>query len=73
MLLAVNEGRLDALDLPAIDKFKAQLGDFLTSRCPHLNARIDASGDLTEEDRAALLSAIDELAASLTPEQEAAG
>ena len=73
VLLAVNEGRLDALDLSSIDKFKAQLGDFLTNRCPHLSARIDASGDLTEEDRAALLSAIDELAASLTAPEEAAG
>ena len=71
LLLAVNEGRLDTLDVAAIGDFKEQLGATLANRCPQIAVRIDSTGSLTDEDHASLLSAIDDLAASLTPEQAA--
>ena len=59
LLLAVGEGKLDAVPLDFIARFKAELGAWLSERCPRAMARIMDSGDLSDECRRDLLSAID--------------
>ena len=44
LLLAVNEGRLDTLDVAAIGDFKEQLGATLANRCPQIAVRIELDG-----------------------------
>jgi F-type H+/Na+-transporting ATPase subunit alpha len=73
LLLAVDEGRLDGIDLPAVERFKDQLGDWLRERCPRALERVGQSGALGDEDRHDLLAAIDALVAELKPAPEEAG
>ncbi len=58
LLLAVREQKLDAVPLEAIEAFKAEIGVRLRAECPQAVARIEASGLLSPDDRAALLKVI---------------
>jgi F-type H+-transporting ATPase subunit alpha len=66
LLLAVREGKLDAVPLPAVEAFKAGIGARLGDRCPQAVARLEASGRLGDDDRAAFLSAIEDSLAAQT-------
>lgn len=64
LLLAVSQGRFDDMPLPEVERFKANLRRWLADTCPRIAARIEESGDLTDEDRRELLSALDRLSAA---------
>lgn len=55
LLLALQEGVLDALPPERIGDFEQGLPAALASGCGDVAARVDATGDLSEADRAALL------------------
>ena len=59
LLLAVDEGKLDEVPLPLVTQFKAGIGAWLVERCPSAVARVEATGELTEEDRHDFLGALD--------------
>ncbi len=61
LLLAVDEGKLDGLPMAHLESFKARLGEWLQERCPRALARVEATGELGEEDRHELLAALDAL------------
>jgi F0F1-type ATP synthase alpha subunit len=61
LLLAVDRRRLDEYPLPVVERFRRELGDYLVANCPHLVARIHASGRCEDEDRQQLLESIDAL------------
>ena len=65
LLLAVRERKLDPVPVEAIETFKAEIGGRLRAQCPQAVARLEASGKLTADDRAALLKAIDDGLAAL--------
>jgi len=65
LLLAVDEGKLDALPLPLVERFKTGIGAWLEGRCPRVLARIEATGELVAEDRQSLLAALDAFVADL--------
>jgi F-type H+/Na+-transporting ATPase subunit alpha len=73
MLLAVDEGRLDALPLDLVERFKTGIGDWVTEHCPRAIARIEDRGDLSDEERQDLLNGIDAFLAELSPENEEGG
>jgi len=66
LLLAVSERRLDAVPLEEVDRFKTSIGDALAERCPRVVARLEKTGDVTDEDRADLLAAIDDCLAAIS-------
>jgi F-type H+-transporting ATPase subunit alpha len=63
LLLAVREGRLDDLDLVAVERFKTQLRPVLIKEHPQLVARIGRERSLAPYDRKYLLDVIDILIA----------
>lgn len=67
LLLAVDEDKLDALPLDAVEQFKSGLADWLSSHCPRAAARIEDSGELLDEDRQDVIAAIDGLLAAIAP------
>jgi len=71
LLLAVGEGKLDDVSLDLVARFKSGLGAWLTEHTPRAMARIAESGDLPDEDRQDLLTAIDAFVAEIAtrPEQ----
>ncbi len=72
LLLAVDEGKLDALPLDLMPRFKAELGPWLRDRCPRTEARIEQTAEMSDEDRTDLSAALDGLIAMLRgPEAEA--
>ncbi len=68
LLLAVGEGKLDATPLGLIDQVKDGLGARLRDDCPRAVARIEASGELSDEDRQDLATAIDAFLAEISPQ-----
>ncbi|MEJ2132226.1 MAG: F0F1 ATP synthase subunit alpha, partial [Gammaproteobacteria bacterium] len=70
LLLAVSEGKLDALPLELVEQMKTSLGAWLEQRCPAVLARIEASGDLPDADRGDLLAAFDAFLAEIEPSPE---
>jgi F-type H+-transporting ATPase subunit alpha len=71
MLLAVDEGRLDAVPLDLVETFKDGLGGWVAEHCPRAVARIEDRGDLSEEERTDLLRGIDAYLAEIAPETRA--
>jgi F-type H+-transporting ATPase subunit alpha len=69
LLLAVDEKKLDPVALDLVERFKAGLGAWLVEHCPRAIARIEQKGDLSEEDRADLIGAVDAFLAGITPGQ----
>lgn len=70
ILLALQERLLDALPPERIDKFRAELGDWLDEHCgAHMQA-LESSGELPEESRAVLLDAMRALVVTIMPEAE---
>ncbi len=67
LLLAVDEGKLDELPLGLVGRFKNGLGARLLEHCPRAIARIEGSGDLSDEDRQDLIGAIDALLVEIVP------
>ena len=63
-LLALSEGILDRVPLERLAALKARLGAWLTERAPAALARVESTGKLDDETRAALLAPIGDLAAS---------
>lgn len=59
LLLAVGDGKLDDMPLALVQRFKAAIGSLLDERCPRTAARIEATGELVDEDRHDLLDALD--------------
>lgn len=53
MLLALEEGLVERVGASGIAYFRSQLGDALQSDCPREFARVQETGELAEEDRAA--------------------
>jgi len=73
LLAAVGEGKLDAVPLPVVARFKARVGDWISETCPRVVARLEAGGDLSEDDRTALMAAIDRLLEELAPSGDEGG
>lgn len=71
MLLAVDEGRLDALTLDLVETFKGGLGGWLAEHCPRAVSRIEDRGNLSADEREDLLSGIDAFLAEIAPETRA--
>jgi F-type H+-transporting ATPase subunit alpha len=67
LLLAVNEGLIDEMPLDTVARFKNGLGALLSERSPRVMARIEETGDLTDEDRQDLIEAITAIVAELGP------
>jgi F-type H+-transporting ATPase subunit alpha len=67
LLLAVEEGKLDKLSLDLVEQFKSGLGAWLSEHCPRTIARVEDSGDLSDEDRQDLVDAIDAFLAEIAP------
>ncbi|MEO5375692.1 MAG: F0F1 ATP synthase subunit alpha [Alphaproteobacteria bacterium] len=65
LLLALGEGLLDSLALPAVEDVKRLLDERMDAGCPALAARIDAEGTLDEAGRAELLAVLRALVESL--------
>ncbi len=65
LLLAVKEGKLDALSLNEVEQFKAGLGGWLDSMCPKAMTRIAEEGVLKPEEEEALLSSVESFIAGL--------
>ncbi len=72
LLLAAHEGRLDALPLDRVERFKSGVGAWLAEHRPRAVARIEERGDLSDEERQDLLSGIDAFLAELAPARAAA-
>jgi F-type H+-transporting ATPase subunit alpha len=66
LLLAVDEGKLDEVPLPLVAHFKAGIGAWLDERCPRAAARIETTGELTEDDRHDFLGALDTFLSDIT-------
>lgn len=73
LLLAVDQRRLDNVPLQLVERFRRQLGPHLNMSCPHIAARMEASGQLDDEDREQLIRSVDVLLAELQTEIEPAG
>jgi F-type H+-transporting ATPase subunit alpha len=67
LLLAVDEGKLDGIPLGLVERFKSGLGAWLSEHCPRAIARIEDSGDLSDEDRQDLVEAVDAFLAEIAP------
>lgn len=67
ILLAVNEGMLDDVPLDLVDQFKIGLSQWLQKSCPRAMSRIEASGELSTEDRQDLKSMIDAFLVQMMP------
>jgi len=67
LLLAVHEGKLDSAPLDIVERFKAGIGTRLAQFCPRAAAQIDSDGELSDEGRHTLLSAIDEFLVEISP------
>jgi F-type H+-transporting ATPase subunit alpha len=67
LLLAVDEQKLDKLPLESVERFKSGLEDWLTQHSPRTIARVEASGELSDEDRSDLAAAIDAFLAEIAP------
>jgi F-type H+-transporting ATPase subunit alpha len=61
---ALNEGLFDALDLAAVTALRGALPAWLDAHALDARARIDATGALSDDDKAALLAAVRALAES---------
>ena len=57
VLLALAEGLLDQIPPARVSQFRADLGEALLQDCPREAARVSATGELVDEDRAAFLKA----------------
>ena len=66
LLLAVGEGRLDTLPVEEVERFKLSVAGTLAERCPGAAARLEKTGDLTDDDRGDLLAAIDDCLATIS-------
>jgi F-type H+-transporting ATPase subunit alpha len=67
LFLAVDEGKLDGLPLGLVERFKSGVGAWLSEHRPRAIARIEDSGDLSDEDRQDLIGAIDGFLAEIAP------
>ena len=65
LLLAVAERKLDPVPLDAVERFKAEVGARLQEHCPRACARIEATGELSDEDRGDLVAALDDVIADV--------
>lgn len=65
LLLALVEGVLDGVPLDRADAFKERCRAMLAGRAQAIATRIDATGELSEADRAELLGLLRELAVTL--------
>lgn len=73
LLLAVDEGTLDGQPLDIVERFKKELGTWLSGHCPRTLARIEGSGELSDEDRRDLVDAIESLLADIAPQSPEGG
>jgi F-type H+/Na+-transporting ATPase subunit alpha len=67
LLLVVDEGKLDDLLLGLVERFKSGFGAWLSENCPRAIARIEDSGELSEEDRQDIVGAVDAFLADIAP------
>ncbi len=58
-LLTLGDGKLDDVPLDAVPRFKAEIGTWLQDHCPHTLSNIEESGELSDQDRDDLSSALD--------------
>ncbi len=71
LLLGISSGSIDSVPLEAMNSFKTQLRPWLEARLPTVIERLNTGVQLADDDRAALLASIAELAkklAALAPE-----
>jgi F-type H+-transporting ATPase subunit alpha len=64
LAVALNEAVFDALDLPTVAAVRAGVPDWLDAHALDLRTRIDKTGVLSDEDRAALLATVKALVES---------
>jgi F-type H+-transporting ATPase subunit alpha len=72
LMLAVQEGLLDALPLTAVASFRARLADALDTDATETLRGLDQTGELDEGMRKELMAALTRLAASLATDTKAA-
>ncbi|WP_137702314.1 F0F1 ATP synthase subunit alpha [Marimonas lutisalis] len=70
LLLAVTEGRMDALPVAEVERFREMLAKRLPTERPRAVAEINETKEVTDEARAALLEIVDACAAELTQVRE---
>ncbi len=73
LLLALQNGILDAVPVEAVAQFRDRLPDWLAEHSDAVAKTIDGTGTLDEPGRVVLLRALEELAALLVPKTETAG
>jgi len=73
LLLALTGGLLDPLSAENVAAFREKLRRELPKRCEAVLSRIQNTGELTPDDRTALLAVLKKLAAPFAPAEEAAG
>ena len=69
LLLALNEGQLDRLEITDVHRFKGRLGLWLQSHASDIAATVNQTGQLDDVGRTRLLAVLSELAAQFTPER----
>jgi len=70
LLLAIEERLLDRIGLDQVSAFEAKLGDTLKAHAAQSVRQINETGKLDDEDRAALIDALEGLVQELTPTEE---
>ncbi len=68
LLLAVAERKLETLPLSRIPDLRARLAEAMETRCPHAVHRIAQTNTVSADDRAAIVTVLDDCIATLTPE-----
>jgi F-type H+-transporting ATPase subunit alpha len=67
LLMAVQEGLLDEIDLADVERVKKQMPDWLGAHCSGTLATIAETGELSQEDRQKLLDVINDLLTDILP------
>jgi len=67
----VDQHRLDELALPLVERFRRDLGPHLAENCPQIKLRVEATGQLNDEQREVLIAAIDALLAHIQSTSDA--
>lgn len=70
LLIALNEGRIDSLEMHELESFKEQLGGWLADNCPTVMDRLNTTQASAPDDQNEILAAIDSLIATLKPEDK---
>lgn len=71
LLLAVAEGSLDAVPVDRLESLRGELDGLLQQQCARILARIEQTGELSDEDRQELVRAISHIVQDMKPTNKA--